>query len=514
MKPIHFASLLFSVFSLIFLIFPIAYLFGVAINDFRFELISSDIFFRVIGFTYFQALISSVVSGFVGVFLTLFCSETNFVGKKIITRFCEVTFFLPTLVVVLAIIGVWGHNGWLGGLLPNHGLYGGFGILLAHVFFNFSVYFKIVGQSFSEMDRNEEKISLSLGASRWKTFWKVTFVKLRPSIFQSFLLVFLCCASSFVVLLILGGGPRFSGLETAIYQATKVDLNIPLAVSLALIQLLAGFFIHLFYRPNQRPVIAGQSRYQTQIYWCRRSLGRQCLIVLVVGIVGVLVFLPLLNLLTSGLKGFIKLPIEELASTLATSLALGLKVSFLSTLIALSAAYMVQHSSVFWVKKAVSFISMLPVAVSTMVLGLAITVTFPFASDWIQEKMWGIVCIQSLTILPLSFRILSESFSKIEKEIYFSSQSLGANALQQLVWIELPLVKRSIGLAAATGLGVSLGEVGAVLLFESQGRLTLPLWMFKLMGKYQFDEAQALGFILLLMMVVIFMVKEKWESSL
>ena len=73
-------------------------------------------------------------------------------------------------------------------------------------------------------------------------------------------------------------------------------------------------------------------------------------------------------------------------------------------------------------------------------------------------------------------------------------------------------MKRSIFLVAAMAFGISMGEVGAVLLFESEGNMTLPLSMFKLIGKYQFDQAQAIGIILLLVMVFIFAMKEKWEN--
>ena len=54
------------------------------------------------------------------------------------------------------------------------------------------------------------------------------------------MLVFLLCMTSFAVALTLGGGPRATTLELAIYQAVRFDFDLGRAAWLALIQ-----FAHL-----------------------------------------------------------------------------------------------------------------------------------------------------------------------------------------------------------------------------------------------------------------------------
>ena len=51
---------------------------------------------------------------------------------------------------------------------------------------------------------------------------------------------------------------------------------------------------------------------------------------------------------------------------------------------------------------------------------------------------------------------------------------------------------------------VAPGEVGAVLLFLGQDNETLPLWIFRLMGRYQFGEAYGAALLLLLLMGALF----------
>lgn len=490
---------------------PLLFLFINSFSGIDREVIFSGISARILWFNYSQAFLSSVLAGIVGVFFAFVLCELKIFGKKIITKISEITFFLPTLLVVLAIIGVWGNHGWLGRNLANSSLYGWVGILLAHVFLNFSVYLRLVGEQLKRSDRTEEKVALSLGASRWNALLSITLKKIQPAIFQSFILVFVYCSSSFVVLMLLGGGPRFSGVETAIYQAVKVDLDLPLAVSLATIQVLVCVTAHLFYKLPSQPSIASHEGFREKLYFVR-SRKKSLVINLIVWIVfGLIVLLPILNLLCSGFSGLPELSIEELKNSLMASSVLGLKVAVLATFLAFSSAYVVHHPLNSVLKKAVNFFSLLPVAISTMVLGVACTLTLRSFWTWEGEFSWGVIFIQSLSCLPIGFRILSMAFSKIELEVYSTAKSLGASDVQVLTHLEMPIVKSALATCFVTSFGISLGEVGALLLFESQGNPTISILIFKLMGKYHFNEAYSIGIVLLILMALVLALKEKWE---
>ena len=49
----------------------------------------------------------------------------------------------------------------------------------------------------------------------------------------------------------------------------------------------------------------------------------------------------------------------------------------------------------------------------------------------------------------------------------------------------------------------SFGDVGAVILFLTEDLMTWPLWIFRLMAKYEFDAAAGAGLYLTLWMVLI-----------
>lgn len=490
---------------------PLLYLLDNSISGINREMILSGISARILWFNYSQAVLSSILAGIVGIFFAFVFCELDIFGKKIITKISEITFFLPTLLVVLAIIGVWGNYGWIGRHLANSSLYGWMGILLAHVFLNFSVYLRIVGEQLKRSDRSEEKVALSLGASRWSVLLNITLKKIQPATFQSFILVFVYCSSSFIVLMLLGGGPRFSGVETAIYQAVKVDLDLPLAVSLATIQVFVCVTAHLFYKLPSQTSVVSQEGFREKIYFVRNKKSSFVINVVVWTVFGLIVLLPILNLLSSGLLGLPELSIKELKDSLIASSTLGLKVAALSTFLAFSSAYVVHHPLNSLLKRAVSFLSLLPVAISTMVLGVACSLTLRSFWTWEGEFSWGVIFIQSLSCLPIGFRILSTAFSKIELEVYSSAKSLGASDIQVLTHVEMPILKSALATCLATSFGISLGEVGALLLFEFQGNPTLSILIFKLMGKYHFNEAYSIGIVLLVLMGFILALKEKWE---
>lgn len=508
MNPVIVSLFVFFVPVVVFLYAPILYLSLRALDSFSPETLSL-VPWNVIAFTYLQASVSAILSLVLGLLIALFVSENSFWGKRAISIFCEIVFFIPSILVVLSLLGTWGVQGWLGRTFGIVNFLGWNGILTGHVFLNFSLVYSNLLQALKELDRTEEKVALSLGASRWQVFREITLVKLKSAILQSLLLCFFYCSSSFIIVLMLGGAPRFSSLETAIYQAVKIDLDISLAILLAAIQLVVCLFLQFLRKPKRGILMSSQGMERQTLFDLRSQRVRILATFIVWVVILGLVFLPLTHLVISGFSGVFKLDWWEFSSVLIRSIVLSFIVGCVATFLSLCGSYCVQHLNNSFLKQAVYFTTSLPIALSTMVTGLAIIVTFA-KTDWFRNQMFGVVCIQALSILPLGFRILNEQFTKIELEIYQTAQSLGATQWQQLTCIEFPLLRRAISLVLVTGVGISLGESSSLLLFESQGRSTITLLLFKMMGKYRFEEAFTVGLILLILTASIFWIREKW----
>lgn len=201
------------------------------------RLFSNTYYVRTLWFTFWQAAVSTLLTLALALPGAYVMARYRFFGKKMLQSLAAVPFVLPTVVVASAFQALLGPHG-----LVNVGLMQGLDlsappirlnhtvwfILMAHVFYNYTVVLRIVGGFWSRLERSLGEAAQMLGASPWQTFRKITLPLLRPAILAAGLLVFIFCFSSFGVILILGG-PRFATIEVEIYRQAVHLFNLPMA---------------------------------------------------------------------------------------------------------------------------------------------------------------------------------------------------------------------------------------------------------------------------------------------
>ena len=98
---------------------------------------------HIIWITFYQAVLSTLLSLIAAILMAKALSLVDFKGKKLLLKMMPITFILPTLVVVTGLLSVYGRQGLLSNIcqilhIPfSFSIYGLQGILLAHVFLNF-----------------------------------------------------------------------------------------------------------------------------------------------------------------------------------------------------------------------------------------------------------------------------------------------------------------------------------------------------------------------------------------
>jgi thiamine transport system permease protein len=150
-------------------------------------------------------------------------------------------FILPTLVAVLGLIAVFGRGGLLNQALAGLGLppvsiYGPHGVVLAHVFYNLPLATRLILQGWLSIPVERFRLAASLGFSAADVQRRLEWPMLRDVVPGAFLVIFLICLTSFAVALTLGGGPRATTVELAIYQAFRFDFDLGRAALLAVLQ--------------------------------------------------------------------------------------------------------------------------------------------------------------------------------------------------------------------------------------------------------------------------------------
>ena len=145
--------------------------------------------------------------------------------------------------------------GWQWEFSP-HGLQG---ILLAHVFFNMPMATRLLLQALENIPGEQRQIAAQLGMRGYAFFRLVEWPWLRRHIPAVAALIFMLCFASFATVLSLGGGPKATTIELAIYQALSFDYDPARAVMLALIQMLCCLGLVLLSQRLSKAVAIGVS---------------------------------------------------------------------------------------------------------------------------------------------------------------------------------------------------------------------------------------------------------------
>ncbi|MGL6210028.1 MAG: thiamine/thiamine pyrophosphate ABC transporter permease ThiP, partial [Paracoccaceae bacterium] len=194
-----------------------------------------------IRFTVLQAALSAGLSCLLAVPVARALARRNFPGRGALILLMGAPFLMPVVVAVLGLLAVFGRNGALNqglGLLglPLISPYGLQGVVLAHVFLNLPLVVRMLLAGWQAIPAERFRLAESLGLPAPTQSLHLEWPMLRAILPGAFLLVFVLCLSSFAVALTLGGGPKATTVELAIYQALRFDFDLGRAAGLALVQ--------------------------------------------------------------------------------------------------------------------------------------------------------------------------------------------------------------------------------------------------------------------------------------
>ncbi len=104
-------------------------------------------------------------------------SKFRFPGKSVLLTLIDLPFAVSPVISGLIFVLLFGLRGWLGPWLDQHNIQIIFavpGIILATLFVTFPFVAREVIPLMQEQGNDEELAAVSLGASGWQTFWRVT----------------------------------------------------------------------------------------------------------------------------------------------------------------------------------------------------------------------------------------------------------------------------------------------------------------------------------------------------
>lgn len=123
-------------------------------------------------------LISVPLNALFGVAMAWLLVRRRFPGRRLLDALVDLPFAVSPVVIGLALVLVWGLDGWLGGLglsvifsLP--------GMVLATIFVSMPFVVREVAPVLREEGIEQEQAAETLGASSWQTLWRVTLPTIR-----------------------------------------------------------------------------------------------------------------------------------------------------------------------------------------------------------------------------------------------------------------------------------------------------------------------------------------------
>ena len=464
---------------------------------------------RVLYFSVWQALLSSLFSVFPAILVArAFAMQPQLPMRQLLLGLFALPLVVPAVVVVMAVVSVYGSDGWI----PiGRSLYGINGILLAHVFFNLPLAVRLLLPQWQAIPQHHWQLGDQLGMNAWQRFRFIEWPMLRESLPGIMLLVFMLCLTSFAVVLTLGGGPRSTTIEVAIYQSLRFDFDPAKAVVLALLQLGLCLLVALLTLKLQRMPeveIAFSTPQQTRTKLFRWfNIGLILLASLFVG-------MPLLSLLIDAARGPIRQTILDLHlwQAFANTLFIGISAALLSVT---AGWFLLQYSASLaraGSNRAARLVDLAGSIVYVVPPLVIATGMFVLLSPHVDVFNWVypiVIAVNALMGLPFVIRCLGPAIRQNHARYHHLCLSLALQGWNRFRYVEWPLLRRPMGLAIALVSVLAMGDLGVIALFGSTQSATLTLLIYQQLGAYLIDQATVTALLLLLLCLGLFALLER-----
>lgn len=420
--------------------------------------------------TAFIAVVSALLSLSVGVVFGSWLRSLKPRLARLIATLTLIPFLLPPLLIGLAVVGVFGELK----IDSNSGM---LAIILAHVFMNFGFIAKV----FAGSSASSEQIEAARldGASDKAIRKQIELPQQIQGLVSAALLVALYSATSYGLVLTLGAG-KIQTLETEIAIATLQKLDLDTAALYATLQTLLTIVMFLIARS-----VSGTPGALDQIEpsvlkptWMHKTAGLMLTALVGIAIAAVLSRMfdgpgllgNLANLATKGERQMLNITVLEASSN-------SLRNALVVVMLTLPLGYLLAG------RKRTSGLVLLPLGISPVVIGLATLALAGYLPRALTSSWILLPLIQVLFALPVVYQILRPARLAVDQEVLEASRLDGAGSFKRVVLVEVPMLRKSIGLAIAFSAMVSIGEFGAASFLAFGSNETLPIVLFKLLGR-------------------------------
>ena len=204
----------------------------------------------------------------------------------------SILFVLPTIITIFGILSLYGNF---------FQIYGLFGIILGHVILNIPLVARVIFQSLKDISPNERMLADQMNLNSWGSFLAIEWPVIKKNIPSLFVLVSFICFVSFTPVLILGGSPKYSTLEVAIYHAVMFADDFNVAFNLLIVQIIICSSIYFIFFRNFKSknfIIDDKRNYKSLTALSSKYVIEYLVLILI----SIVVFSPITFILIKGIS--------------------------------------------------------------------------------------------------------------------------------------------------------------------------------------------------------------------
>ena len=522
-QPVLLIAILTTIAMLVlFVIFPLAKVLLFSITDesgaislaSMKQLFSTTRYLKTFGRTMALGVVVAVIATFIGYVFAFTITRTNVPCKGFLKTIATLPILSPPFILSLSIIFLFGKQGLITkellGITGND-VYGMGSLVVVQVISFFPIAYMTLSGILSSIDASVEDAACNMGASRWHTFWTVTFPLSLPGIISGCLLVFIQSLEDFSNPATIGGD--FTTLSVEVYQIINGSYDMRRGSALALLMLVPAMVAFLlnkywvnkksFVTVTGKPTQARKLMNEAHIKW---PLFIFCMLVAAVIILfyGTVVFGSFVQ--TWGYNYTLTLDqysraLQQGWDSLKNSMVLGLIAALLGGLLGMVIAYITAKRN-YYGKRFIEVSSVLMFAVPGTVLGIAYILAFNTGFLVLTGTAAILVIVFVFRNMPVAIESGTTTLLQIDNSIEEASTILGAGSGYSFRRITLPMLRNAFFSGIVYSFVKAITAVSAVIFLVS------PRWNLVTSKIYTlFDQAkysQAAAFVT--MMVVILLV--------
>lgn len=456
--------------------------------------------FTVAKFTFFQALLSSLIA------LAVALIPANYISKSdsFIGVFAESTIFIPfffpavSTVIAFSIIGNLPFFKSLN-LLYTLGI-----IVTANVFYNSPIFIKYIGEGLRNIPYAILENASLEGAGSIRTFFSIKLPLVMPAVLKAFFLCFAFCFTNFAIVLGLGG-IKFSTLEVEIATTLNSSMDLSKALGYGIVQFiilsllsLASTSATVYEGANSERKAMKSSKFSlvfTSAYICLEYF------VVITGLIFAFYnfysnkfdFSGLMNLFSAQLNSYYPVLIAILNSFILSALTAFIVVAFVYLMLK-------SHS------KLSDFIVLSACGISNAFLGITLVyMNIRFGLPYAVLLLCGYLIIAS----PIAYSFMYQHIRGFPADILEASRIDGASAMQTFRYIEFPILLPVFITVFIQIFAIAFGEFTIAYTMQVINYFpTVPVVDYALLSNRKILESSMLNGISILIIVGLFFLSE------